>query len=955
MPTLDEVTIQMNLRMDGYERDLRRAERTLMDSSRNMVGAADSLERHIRASSGQIGSSFRGLAASLAAAFSVQQITQFADAYTRFTNQLQVTGLEGSHLAQIQEQLLAIANRNGVELEAVGTLYSRAAQNSRELGASQADLIGLTSAVAASLKISGTSASAASGSLLQLGQALGSPRIQAEEFNSLLDTMQPLLREAAKHIDGTGGSLSGLTRAIKDTNGAGVSNIQLFRGILASMTDLEATAGRSGLTIAGAFQTLNNQLGNYIGQADDSLSATELISGAIVSLSKNLDAVAAALGVIAAFLVGRFAASMVGAAASTGVVSASLFAMQARAVGAATSMEALGFAGAAAGRGLLAAFGGPVGLAVTALTIGLGYLATTSNTTAQATENLRTQVDEQARALGVLSQRQAEADAAAGRLNATQQAGLAATANLTGEAGKLAEAWARVAAQAKSAALEQANAMFMRARNTALEARQNYHNARETAFQSAARRPFAERGLGRDAPATNAPEALASSERAAAPQRALYGEALRNYVAARRARDEEAQRPLTNYRPANAAAPGARSGGARGRRAGAGRSGPSAENVGNRFLDERDRLETEGLRAQADIVTDIRRRAELEHGILDIQRQGAIRAINANEQYSATRKQELVALTDRADLARRTVIDAQRDEALRQQQYELLRAQIDDEAEIVRAQEGLAETRHDRLEAELRLLDLQNELAEEAVRELAARKEITAAEAQRRQQVLHDLHEHNREGVLRSNESPAERYIRALGTERRNLDDRFEEIAAQGLDNLSDGLIDVIHGVKSLGDAFASVADQIISDLLRIAIQRAVIEPLANALFPSGQDGGLLGKLAKPALKFGGFKALGGPVSPGSAYVVGERGRELFVPDQSGVIVPSARTGVSAAANGAGGTTTVRLELSGDFEARVASVSGPIAVEVVRSAAPGLVRAASADTVRRISRRGIGG
>jgi len=38
---------------------------------------------------------------------------------------------------------------------------------------------------------------------------------------------------------------------------------------------------------------------------------------------------------------------------------------------------------------------------------------------------------------------------------------------------------------------------------------------------------------------------------------------------------------------------------------------------------------------------------------------------------------------------------------------------------------------------------------------------------------------------------------------------------------------------------------------------------------------------------FGGFRARGGPVMPGQAYVVGERGMEMFVPQQPGMIVPN--------------------------------------------------------------------
>ena len=47
--------------------------------------------------------------------------------------------------------------------------------------------------------------------------------------------------------------------------------------------------------------------------------------------------------------------------------------------------------------------------------------------------------------------------------------------------------------------------------------------------------------------------------------------------------------------------------------------------------------------------------------------------------------------------------------------------------------------------------------------------------------------------------------------------------------------------------------------------------------------------------------AMGGPVSAGSPYVVGEKGPELFVPRSSGSIVPNGAMGSSS--GGAGGVT----------------------------------------------------
>jgi NTP pyrophosphatase (non-canonical NTP hydrolase) len=57
--------------------------------------------------------------------------------------------------------------------------------------------------------------------------------------------------------------------------------------------------------------------------------------------------------------------------------------------------------------------------------------------------------------------------------------------------------------------------------------------------------------------------------------------------------------------------------------------------------------------------------------------------------------------------------------------------------------------------------------------------------------------------------------------------------------------------------------------------------------------------------RFGGFRANGGPVSSGTAYVVGERGPELFVPDVSGMIVSN--SAASPAGGGVGGGVTINV------------------------------------------------
>jgi tape measure domain-containing protein len=107
---------------------------------------------------------------------------------------------------------------------------------------------------------------------------------------------------------------------------------------------------------------------------------------------------------------------------------------------------------------------------------------------------------------------------------------------------------------------------------------------------------------------------------------------------------------------------------------------------------------------------------------------------------------------------------------------------------------------------------------------------------------------------------------------------------------IKSGVVDAIQGAvdgtKSLGQVANDVLKSIANKVLDVAINFA----LFGAMSGTGTGGGLLGGLF-------GKRAMGGPVSAGSSYMVGERGPELFTPKHGGSIVPNNALG--------GGSTSV--------------------------------------------------
>lgn len=112
--------------------------------------------------------------------------------------------------------------------------------------------------------------------------------------------------------------------------------------------------------------------------------------------------------------------------------------------------------------------------------------------------------------------------------------------------------------------------------------------------------------------------------------------------------------------------------------------------------------------------------------------------------------------------------------------------------------------------------------------------------------------------------------------------------------SISSALTGALMGTRDFGDEMRSILQQLASDLISSGLQQAF-----SALFGgvgASAGGSFLGSL------FGGFRANGGPVMPSRAYVVGERGPELFVPSSAGNIVPN---------GGVGGGVSISIDARG--------------------------------------------
>lgn len=280
MTQVAQLTIQLQADVARLRRDMAAVQKTVettMGGVEKRVGSAMNL--------------IRGLGGSFASIQSVRAVSNIADQYTKFTSQLKLTTDNQGQFNQAYSNTLDIARRAQSDVNALGTLYARITNSTRELGLSQSEVASITETVALSLRVSGATANESASAMLQLSQAFGSGVLRGEEFNAVNEAAPGLMRALADSINVPVGALREMA-----------SEGQLTSEVLAAAFKDELLIAKlreqakEVQTIGSAVTSLKNEFTIYIGELDRSTGASRAVSQAILGLSENLDVVTRAAG-----------------------------------------------------------------------------------------------------------------------------------------------------------------------------------------------------------------------------------------------------------------------------------------------------------------------------------------------------------------------------------------------------------------------------------------------------------------------------------------------------------------------------------------------------------------------------------------------------------------------------------------------------------------------------------
>lgn len=281
--------------------------------------------------------------------------------------------------------------------------------------------------------------------------------------------------------------------------------------------------------------------------------------------------------------------------------------------------------------------------------------------------------------------------------------------------------------------------------------------------------------------------------------------------------------------------------------------------------DERLGLLREDINAEADALQ------KKVAGQLALGKITAAEAAHLNQVNEATRRQKL----QNVEIDRTSSLLAEKTEA----EQHSLGADI----ALLRIQQDLATTNAERKRIALQILEREQALARISLQQVIddpKSSEAAVRQARADRERLADIQTAQRGQAEQTHEGPGARFARELHESKDQIIEDIEGIKVDGLNALNDELVNAIMGAESLGAAFKNVANQIIADLLRIAIRQAIIKPLASALGFGFADGGEI-----PGFASGGmFAGPGGPrsdsllarVSPGEFIINAESTRRYL-------------------------------------------------------------------------------
>lgn len=320
MATLRELIIKISANSRSFQSEISRASRmgqdyyrTMQNGGRQSAAASREMRRALAEVTDQINtakSSALNMAGAFAGAFATGHLISLADEWNSVNARLKQASQSSDDFQASQRELMAISQRTGTAFSDNASLFARSAASMREYGYSSEEVLKVTEAISTGLKLSGASTAEASSVITQFSQALAQGVLRGEEFNSVNENGDRVIRALAAGMGVARKDLKAMADNGKLTADkvvpALISQLGALRDEYAAMPD---TVSSSATKVENAFMA-------WVGGANEASGVTKTLSGVLNGVAGNIDTVATAAGALVAVGVARYFGNMASSAGS---------------------------------------------------------------------------------------------------------------------------------------------------------------------------------------------------------------------------------------------------------------------------------------------------------------------------------------------------------------------------------------------------------------------------------------------------------------------------------------------------------------------------------------------------------------------------------------------------------------------------------------------------------------
>ena len=242
----------------------------------------------------------KGMAAAALGAFSLSQLSGYADGYIGLQNRLKLVTNSQKELTQATEDTYRISQVTASSWDSTAQVYQRFAQNAKSLGIDLKQAATLTETVSKAIAISGGSAASAEAALIQFGQALSSGVLRGEEFASISEQAGGLRDAIAK----------GLNLSVKDLrswaeNGKLTTDV-VIKALEKSKASVDDLFGKTDFTGAQGWQLIQDAAMKTVGEFSKATGASKAMFESLKLLSENMGVVTNTLMIGGAYMAGTY-------------------------------------------------------------------------------------------------------------------------------------------------------------------------------------------------------------------------------------------------------------------------------------------------------------------------------------------------------------------------------------------------------------------------------------------------------------------------------------------------------------------------------------------------------------------------------------------------------------------------------------------------------------------------